>query len=274
MKDIKEITEQLEQGVKEVFNSERYREYLDTMSKFYQYSANNCMLIMMQKPEATMIASYKQWQKDFKRQVKKGEHAIRILAPVTHKYTKEVVMEDGTKEDREGQWISYMGVPVFDISQTEGEPLPTLVDRLTGTVEEYNSLLIKLVSCSPVPVEYEDIQTTANGYYNSMDNRIAIRTGMSQQQTIKTLVHEIAHSMLHSKDGEESEADKHTKEVQAESVAYTVCKWLGIDTSGYSFGYVAGWSGNKDVKQLTASMEVIRKTAKAIIDAINEKEVK
>lgn len=273
MKDIKEITEQLEKGVKEVFNSDRYKNYLDTMSKFYQYSANNVMLILMQKPDASLIASYKSWQKDFKRNVKKGEHAIRILAPITHKYTKEVELQDGTKEEREGSWLSYMGVPVFDISQTEGESLPSLVTRLTGDVEQFNTLLANLIAVSPVQVEYEDIQSAALGYFNSAENRIAIKEGMAQEQTIKTLVHEIAHAMLHNDNGEESETDHDTKEVQAESVAYTVCKALGINTDEYSFGYIAGWSKGKEVKELTASMEVIRKTAKTIIDAIHGKEV-
>lgn len=268
MKDIHEITEQLEKGVQDVFQSGRYTDYLDTMSRFYNYSANNCMLILMQMPEATYIASYKAWQKDFKRQVKKGEKAIKIIAPILHKYMKEVINQDGTKDEYESQWISYKAVPVFDISQTEGEALPTLVERLTGDVEGYNCFLQRLVSCSPVPVEYEDIRTGALGYYSYTDKRITVQQDMSQQQTVKTIIHEIAHAILHGKDGDETEADRGTKEVQAESVAYTVCKWLGVDTDDYSFGYIAGWSNDKNTKELTASMEVIRRTAKTIIEAV------
>lgn len=271
MKDIKEITEQLERGVKEVFNSDRYKNYLDTMSKFYQYSANNVMLILMQMPDARFIASYKSWQKDFKRNVKKGEHAIRILAPITHKYTKEVMLQDGTKEEREGAWLSYMGVPVFDISQTEGEALPEICKSLSGDVAQFDVLIENLVSISPVPVEYEDIQGSAFGYFSHTENRIVLRQKMEQRQIVKTLVHEIAHAILHNDSSEESGIDRKTKEVQAESVAYTVCKAIGIDTEDYSFGYIAGWSKGKEVKELTASMEVIRKTAKMIIDAIQGK---
>lgn len=272
MKDIKEITEQLERGVKEVFTSGRYAEYLDTMSKFYHYSANNCMLIMMQKPEATMVASYNSWQKDFKRQVQKGEKAIKILAPILHKKTKEVILADGTTESEERRWLSFKAVPVFDISQTEGEPLPSLTEKLNGDVEQYDELLAKIIACASVPVGFENIQGSALGYFSGVENRIVVRSGMSQEQTIKTLVHEVAHSMLHCDGGEETDADRETKEVQAESVAYTVCKYLGINTDNYSFGYIAGWSGDKDVKQLAESIEVIRKTAKTIIDSINGKE--
>lgn len=271
MKDIKEITEQLEQGVKEVFTSGRYTEYLDTMSKFYHYSANNCMLIMMQKPEATMVASYNHWKNDFNRQVKKGEKAIKILAPIPHKRTKEVTLQDGTVESRESQWLSFRAVPVFDISQTEGDPLPTLTERLSGNVEQYDELLAKIVACAPVPVGFEEIQGSALGYFSGAENRIVVRSGMPQEQTIKTLIHEVAHSMLHCDGGEETDADRETREVQAESVAYTVCKYLGINTDGYSFGYIAGWSGDKDVKQLTESIEIIRKTARTIIDSIIER---
>ena len=271
MKDIKEITEQLEQGVKEVFTSGRYTEYLDTMSKFYHYSANNCMLIMMQKPEATMVASYNHWKNDFNRQVQKGEKAIKILAPIPHKRTKEVTLQDGTIESRESQWLSFRAVPVFDISQTDGDPLPTLTERLNGDVKQYRSLLVKIIECAPVLVHFEDIPGKALGYFSTAENRIVIRPGMGEEQTIKTLLHEVAHSILHCDGGEEKDADRETREVQAESVAYTVCKYFGINTDGYSFGYIAGWSGDKDVKQLTESIEIIRKTARTIIDSIIER---
>jgi len=265
--NIKEITEKLEQGVKDVFTSGRYTEYLKFMGKFTNYSFNNIMLILMQKPDASLVAGYKAWQTKFKRQVRKGEKGITILAPCSHKV---VVGEDDDGNDIEKCWTSFRAVKVFDVSQTDGEELPTgFVDVLTGEVEHYDDLLEKLRGISPVNVDFEDIENGANGYFNSADKRIAVKRGMSQQQTIKTLVHEISHAMLHDKDGgEEKEADRNTREVQAESVAYTVCSMLGLDTSDYSFGYVAGWSSGKDVKELTASMEVIRKTAKLIVDGL------
>lgn len=267
MADIKEITEQLEKGVKDVFESGKYAAVLEAMSKFYNYSANNCILIFMQMPFATHIASYKKWQTDFHRQVHKGETAIKIIAPIPHK--KE--QEDKNGEVQEVSWLSYRAVPVFDISQTDGEDLPSLCCKLTGDVEEYNWFMRKLISCSPVPVENEDIKTAAYGYFDDTNERIAIKNGLSQQQTIKTCIHEIAHAILHNKNGEAYKTDRNTREVQAESVAYVVCKYLGIDTADYSFGYVAGWSDGKEIRELTDSMELIRRTAKTIIDAIEEK---
>lgn len=265
-KDIKEITEKLEQGVKDVFSSDKYIEYLKFMSKFYNYSVNNIILIMMQKPEASLVAGYKAWQTKFGRQVRKGERGIKILAPCPHKKTIET--EDG--DEKEIRWTSFKTTTVFDVSQTDGEELPTgCVTALNGDVTGFNELFDKLVKVSPVSVEIANIEGRANGYFSSVEKRIVVKEGMSEQQTIKTLVHEISHAILHDKeDGEEKEADRNTKEVQAESVAYTVCSMLGLDTSDYSFGYVAGWSSDKDVKELSASMEVIRKTAKGIVDAL------
>lgn len=265
MKDIKAITEQLEQGVKEVFTSDKYIEYLQFMSKFTSYSFNNTMLIFLQKPNASLVAGYKSWQQKG-RQVRKGEKAITILAPCPHK--REVETEDG--EAKEITWTSFRPVSVFDVSQTDGEDIPTsCCEMLNGEVEGYAELIAKLESISPVPVGYENIKGGANGYYSNAEKRIAIQEGMSEAQTIKTLVHEISHAILHdSEDGEEKEADRRTREVQAESVAYTVCSMLGLDTSDYSFGYVAGWSTGKEIKELNASMEVIRQTAKDITDRI------
>lgn len=265
-KDIKAITDQLEQGVKEVFTSDKYIEYLKFMSKFTSYSVNNIILIMMQMPEAQLVAGYKAWQKKFNRQVKKGEHGITILAPCQHK--KEIENEDG--ETTEISWTSFRAVTVFDISQTEGESIPTgCVTMLTGEVEGYEELISKLEGIAPVPVAYENIEGGANGYFSHKEKRIVIQEGMSQQQTIKTLVHEISHAVLHDKEaGEAKDADRNTREVQAESVAYTVCSMLGLDTSDYSFGYVAGWSTGKEAKELNASMEVIRRTAKDIADRL------
>jgi Zn-dependent peptidase ImmA (M78 family) len=264
MKNIEEITQKLEEGVKAVFESEKYKTYLTVMSKFYNYSFNNCLLIAMQMPDASLVAGYKAWQTKFNRQVKKGEKAIRILAPIPHKVTKVV---DG--EEHEVQYMTFRATSVFDISQTEGEEIETLCRQLTGTVDDYEALEKALKEVSPVEVFFEDIEGEANGYYSFPENRIVVQRDMSQMQTIKTMVHEIAHSILHNREtGKEKEADRRTREVQAESVAYTVCQHLGLDTSDYSFEYVAGWSDDKEVKELQASMEVIRKTSKEIIEQI------
>lgn len=265
---IKQITDKLEQGVKDVF-TDNFINYLQVISKFHNYSFNNTLLIAMQKPDATLVAGYKSWQTKFKRQVRKGESAIRILAPIPCKMKKEVALQDGTMEEQEIKFTRYRAVSVFDISQTDGEELPSICKTVADDVEEYETLRDKLISIAPVPVGFEDIQGGANGYFHHEDKRIAIKAGMPQGQTIKTLVHEIAHSILHDKDqGEEKEADRRTKEVQAESVAYVVNQYLGLDTSDYSFGYVAGWSSGKDVKELRASLETIRNTAHDIIDKI------
>lgn len=272
MKDIKEITEKLEEGVKNVFEGAEYKAYLDFMSKFYNYSVNNTILIFSQMPTASLVAGFQTWKKKFNRYVKKGEKGIFILAPIPHKFKKVVEDEDGNESEKEINYTTFRAVSVFDISQTEGEAVPSTSDfvkTLEGDVDGYKNLLEKLESVSPVPVTFEDIQTGANGYFHLVENRIAIKEGMSELQTIKTLVHEISHAMLHDREnGEEKGANQSTKEVQAESVAYTVCNYLGLDTSDYSFGYVAGWSKGKEVKELQASMEVIRKTAGTIIEAV------
>ena len=265
-KKIEQITADLEKGVKEIFTSDKYIEYLTFMSKFHNYSFNNIVLILMQKPDASLVAGYKAWQSKFKRQVRKGEKAITILAPCPHKR----IEEDENGKKKEIVWTSFRAVSVFDVSQTDGEELPTgCVETLTGEVENFTDLKEKLEAVSPVPVSYENIEGEANGFYSHTDKRIAVQEGMSEAQTIKTLIHEISHAILHNKDtGEAKDADKFTREVQAESTAYTVCSMLGIDTSDYSFGYIAGWSTGKEVKELNASMEVIRTTAKDIIDRL------
>lgn len=269
MKNIEEITKKLEEGVQGIYEGDGYKTFLEVMSKFHTYSVNNCILIAMQKPEATQVAGFKSWQKNFKRNVKKGEKAIKILAPIPHKFTKEIENEDGEKVQKEIQYMTFRAIPVFDISQTEGEELPSICKMLEGSVEGFQSLIDKLESLSPVPVAYEPISGGANGYYSHATKSIVVDAGLSEQHKVKTLIHEIAHSILHNKDnGEEKDADRSTKEVQAESVAYTVCNWLGLDTSDYSFGYVAGWSAGKELKELTASMEVIRKTAGEIIEGL------
>lgn len=259
---VDEITKKLEDGVKNVFENGNYAEYLKVMSKFHNYSVNNCILIAMQKPEATMVAGYKKWQKEFKRQVKKGEKSIKIIAPLPH---KKLVEKDG--EEKEVSWISYRAVPVFDISQTEGAEIPTICHDLKGTVEEYTTIIGKLESLSEVSIVYEDIKGNAKGYYSDAEKKITICKGMEEKQTIKTLVHEITHSILHRK-GAETDTDRRTREVQAERVAYVVCDYLGIDTSDYSFEYIASWSSNKETKELKASLDIIQDTAKKIIAAL------
>jgi len=266
MKNIEEITKRLEEGVKEVFSGENYKQYLDFMSKFHDYSVNNIILIYMQKPDASLVAGYRAWQTKFNRNVKKGEKGIQILAPIPHRFVIETEDADGNKIEKEIKYNTFRAVSVFDILQTEGEEVSTICKELTGDLEKYDKLFEKIKKFSPVPIEFEELDK--NGYFSDTENKIALRQGMSEKQTIKTLVHEVSHAILHKKDGEEEQADRKTKEVQAESIAYIVCNGLGIDTSDYSFGYIAGWSGSKEAKQLFASMEVIKGTAKAMLEAI------
>jgi len=285
---LKEITERLEQGIAGIFESEQYADYLKTLSKFHNYSLNNTILIAMQKPDASYIAGYSAWKSNFERQVKKGEKGIKILAPSPFKIKKEmdkidpdtqkpVIGADGkpVTEEKEITIPAFKVVSVFDVSQTEGKELPTIgVDELTGSVEQYKDFFAALEKASPVPVAFENIESGANGYYHLEDKRIAIREGMSELQTLKTAIHEIAHSRLHDVDlnapaDEQPRADKRTREVEAESIAYTVCQHYGLDTSDYSFGYVAGWSSNKELAELKASLETIRATAAELITEID-----
>ena len=343
---VREITDKLEQGIKELFESERFKEYLRTMSKFYHYSFSNTLLIAMQKPEATYVAGYTSWQRNFDRQVMKGEKGIKILAPAPYKAKEEREKIDPSTQkpvlDADGKPITetvevmrpaFKVVSVFDISQTDGKELPDIiVDELSGSVENYAAFFEALKQESPVPIAFEDIPGGAKGYFSPVENRIAIQDGMSEIQTIKTAIHEIAHAKLHSIDRPEPEPtwkivmisdggtkrdflsgfaseteaneaaeregwrfvdenrfewrleveedtsavqemrkDRHTKEVEAESVAYTVCQRYGIETSDYSFGYIAGWSSDKETKELKGSLETIRKTAAEMIDSIDAK---
>lgn len=265
--EIKKITEELKESIVKILESGNYAKYLECMTKFHTYSLNNILWIYAQMPTATLVTGYKKWNKEFDRHVRKGEHAIKILAPI---FKKVRVEEDG-EEKEETRLVNFKVVNVFDVSQTEGKELPTAPCRcidLEGNVDGYKELFEKLEKASPVPIGFEDINDDSHGYFSLIDNRIAIKKGMSEQQTIKTMIHEIAHSILHNtKTGEEKEADRHTAEVQAESVAYTVCKYIGLDTSDYSFGYITGWSKGKGAKELIESMEAIRKTANTIIGA-------
>ena len=343
---VREITDKLEQGIKELFESERFKEYLRTMSKFYNYSFNNTLLIAMQKPEATLIAGYTAWQRNFDRHVMKGEKGIKILAPAPYKAKVEMEKIDPKTQKpilgADGKPVTelvevmrpgFKVVSVFDVSQTDGKELPNIVvDELTGSVENYAAFFDALKQESPVPIGFEVIPGGAKGYYHLEDRRIAIQEGMSEIQTVKTAIHEIAHAKLHALDQPEPEPqwkivmvseggtkhdfrtafeseaeaiaaaedaewrfvdenqfewrleveedtsavqavkkDRHTKEVEAEAVAYTVCQRYGIETSDYSFGYIAGWSTDKETKELKGSLETIRKTAAEMIESIDDK---
>ena len=287
---VREITDKLEQGIKKLFESERFKEYLRTMSKFYNYSFNNTLLIAMQKPEATYVAGYTSWQRNFDRQVMKGEKGIKILAPAPYKAQEErekidpltqkpVIGADGkaVTETVEVLRPAFKVVSVFDVSQTDGKELPDIiVDELKGTVENYEAFFDALRQESPVPISFEDIPGGAKGFFSPVESRIAIQEGMSEIQTVKTAIHEIAHAKLHAvkpdeKAAPEDKKDRHTKEVEAESVAYTVCQRYGIETSDYSFGYIAGWSSGKETKELKSSLDTIRKTAAEMIEGIDAK---
>ena len=280
---LREITDGIEQGIKELFESEKYMRYLSVMSRFHRYSVNNTMLIYMQKPDATLVAGFSKWRDTFHRTVKKGEKGIQILAPIPYKKKVETEKVDAAgqpaigpdgkpmKEIQEIDATLFRVAYVFDVSQTEGKELPTIgVAELGGDVVNYDKMLEGLRQVSPVPIGFEEIAAGAKGYYSPAESRIAIQQGMSELQTIKTAIHEIAHAKLHAvtpdeKAAPEDKKDRRTKEVEAESIAYTVCQHFGIDTSDYSFGYVAGWSSGKEMKELRASMEVIRGTAHEII---------
>ena len=283
---VKEITDKLEAGLKELFESEKYKSYLSTMSKFHNYSFNNTLLIAMQKPEATLVAGYQAWQKNFERHVNKGEKAIRILAPAPYKIKEErdkldpvtgemMFDENGMpqKEETEVTIPAFRAVSVFDVSQTDGKPIPELeVNELLSTVEGYEDFVQALMNISPVPIAFEDIPGDSKGYFSTAEKRIAVQENMSESQTLKTMVHEAAHSRLHDKEVNQSMdipvKDRNTKEVEAESVAFTVCQHFGIDTSDYSFGYIAGWSSGRNMKELKSSLDTIRKTASELITGI------
>lgn len=273
----------LKQGVQSLFHSEQYEAYLKTMSKFHEYSVNNTILICMQRPDASYVAGYQAWQKSFKRQVRRGERGIKILAPCPYQVTVEQNKLDPqtqrlVTEQVEITQVAFKPVTVFDISQTEGEPLPQLgVHALTGSVEHYAAFLEALKAVSPYPVVFTEITTGAKGYCSYKKGQIMVCEGMSQAQTVKTAIHEISHAMLHapavgdSGASQSSSPDRHTREVEAESVAYVVCQHFGIDTSEYSFGYVAAWSSGRDARELKASLETIRQTASTLISDITDR---
>lgn len=286
---VKEITDKLEEGLKELFESEKYKSYLSTMSKFHNYSFNNTLLIALQRPDASLVAGYQAWQKNFNRHVKRGEKGIRILAPAPYKIkeerdkldpvTREVMLDkDGMPqtEEVEVKIPAFRAVSVFDVSQTDGEPLPELeAKELLSTVEGYEDFIKAVTNVAPAPIGFEDIPGDSKGYFNIEENRIAVQEGMSESQTLKTMVHETAHSMLHNKEVNKEDIlapakDRNTKEIEAESIAFTVCRHFGIDTSEYSFSYIAGWSSGRDMKELKSSLDTIRRTASELITGIEE----
>lgn len=285
---MKEITERLEQGVKDIFTSEMYANYLRTMSQFHSYSFNNTLLIHLQKPEASLVAGYQTWQKKFHRQVRRGEKGIQIIAPAPIRTREEiekvdpatmepVLKPDGTPEMEEVEYTipRFRVTTVFDVSQTEGELLPELeTPELLGSVENYEIFMQAIRDISPVPIRFDEIESGAKGYYSSVNKEIVIQESMSESQTMKTGIHEVTHAKLHDRDIMEKmdeKKDQMTREVEAESVAYTVCQYFGLDTSDYSFPYIAGWSSDRDMKELRSSMDTIRKVAGEMIEQITEK---
>ena len=287
---LKEITDRLEQGITELFDSERYKEYLKVMSKFHNYSFRNTVLIAMQKPDASLLAGFSAWKNNFERNVMRGQKGIKIIAPSPYKIKQEmqkidphtqkpIIGKDGkpVTEEKEITIPAYKVVSVFDVSQTEGKELPDIaVDELTGDVDRYKDFFAALEKTSPVPIGFEQIPGSSHGYYHLEDKRIAIDEGMSEIQTLKTAIHEIAHAKLHDIDlnapenEQQPRVDRRTREVEAESVAYTVCQHYGLDTSDYSFGYVAGWSSGRELSELKSSLETIRSAAAEIINSIDE----
>ena len=285
---VKEITARLEQGVQAIFDSDRYKEFLTAMSKFHDYSLNNTILIAMQG--GNLVMGFRQWEKEFDRHVKKGEKGIKIFAPAPYKVKKLVdKIDPETRKpmlDREGKVVkeekeitvpAFKVITVFDISQTEGKEFPDLsVKPLLADVEQYEDFFAALEKASPVPIAFEQITNGANGYFSLTDKRIAIKEGVSELQAVKTAIHEIAHAKLHDidlnapKDEQQPRVDRRTREVEAESVAYTVCQHYGLDTSDYSFGYVAGWSSGRELSELKSSLETIRSAAAEIINSIDE----
>jgi len=277
---IKELTDRLEAGIKEVFTSGRYREYLSAMNKFHSYSYNNSLLILMQKPEASYVAGYKTWE-TLGRHVKKGEKGITILAPCPYKSVKYVEVVDPNtgqvkrdeqgnvmKERKEISRASFKAISIFDISQTEGKPLPELAKELQGEIPDYKKLMDSIHEVAPVPIRFDTWNETKKGHYDLAKREIVIKSGMSELQTIKTAIHETAHSILHRDKAHAK--DQATMEIEAESVAFICCQHLGLDTSDYSFGYLAGWSSNKELPELKASLQTIQKTAHEVIEQLDK----
>lgn len=270
-----QIQEKLEAGVREIFDSEKYKDYISTMAKFPHYSINNCILIVSQCPEASHVCGYKKWQTDFNRVVNRNEHGIMIIAPMTYKADVEEAVFDSENHpvlDSNGKQVTetvtrefqgFRPAYVFDVSQTSGDPLPTLATMLSGGVEDFENMKDILIAISPVPISFEKITGGANGYFSPATQSIVVKEGMSELQTIKTMIHEIAHATL-GHGGKDDKWDRETKEVQAESVAYWVTQMMGLDTSDYSFGYISGWSKDREVTELKENLDLIKTTADKI----------
>ena len=267
--ELKEYTEMLEKGVKEFYTSERFTNFLDYMSRFHNYSLSNQILIAMQRKDATMVAGYMSWQRNFKRRVMRGEKGIKILAPQKRQIEIETdkADENGNAIIEKREIITFRPVTVFDVSQTEGEPVPTLIDNLQGNLDNFEKLKDALIDIAPMPVSFDIDTGSANGFCSFSDNIIAVKPGMSELQTVKTLVHEIAHARLHR----DSNKDIHRKEIEAEGTAYVVLKQLGFDTSDYSFGYVSSWAFSQKSEVLMESLEDINKESGLIINELTEK---
>lgn len=274
------LQEKLMSGVKEIYESGKWAEYIAVMSRFPHYSINNCILIASQCPEASYVCGYKKWN-EFNRNVVKGESGIMIFAPIKGKVQVEepiydannhpVLNEDGTqaKEKVEREYKSFRPCYVFDVSQTEGDPLPTLASQLKDGVEDFEKLKDAFMVVSPVPISFEDIPGSANGYYAPKSGKIVVQSDMSQLQTIKTMIHEIAHATL-GHGGEDDKWDKESKEVQAESTAFWVAGMLGLDTSDYSFGYIAGWSKDREITELKENLDLIKRTADGLVSKVDD----
>lgn len=291
---LKEITDKLEQGIRDFFSGEKYQDYLRTMSRFHNYSLNNTILIALQKPDATLVAGYSRWQDQFERNVKKGERGIRIIAPAPVKAKREIEKLDPATQkplrDATGKTLTeeveikiprFRVVSVFDVSQTDGKPLPQLANTLTGDVKQYDNFMEALKRSSPVPISFEAMPESTDGYFNQGKQKIAIREGMSEIQTVSAAIHEIAHAKHHNQSpeqiqssGETNQApakpkDRRTEEVEAESISFAVCAYYGIATDDNSFGYIAAWSKDKDLPELKTSLETISKTSAGLIDDID-----
>lgn len=280
---MKEITDSLEKGIRDVFESGKYETYLKTMSRFHSYSMNNTMLIYMQKPDATHVAGYHSWQQKFNRSVMKGEKGIQILAPAPiHKNVTMDVFDENMRPvlDPDGNQVrktemitipAFKPVTVFDVSQTDGEPLPELAKTLTGDVEHYEDFLQALHRASKAPISFKELPSNLDGFFSLNDKTVTIREGMSEIQTICAIIHEVTHSRLHDKkaDKPEDRKDNHTMEVEAESVAFAVCAYFGIETGENSFGYIASWSKDKELPELKKSLETISRTASELITDID-----
>lgn len=276
-----EIQERLMNGTKEIYESGKWAEYISVMSKFPNYSINNCILIASQCPQASYVCGYKKWN-EFNRNVLKGESGIMIFAPIKGKVEVEepkfdernqpVLNDDGTQttEKVTREYKSFRPCYVFDLSQTEGEPLPTLASRLEASVDDYETLKSVLLSISPVPISFEEVPGSANGFYSPTEKRIVVQEKMPQLQTIKTMLHEIAHATF-GHGGKDDKWDKQSKEIQAESTAFWVAGMLGLDTGDYSFGYIIGWSKDREVSELKENLELIKNTANDIAQKIDEK---